>query len=315
MAKTTTRKITEIRSVQVLRKLPQFLRDTFKSILFDYTPHQTFHYLLSTPFKRQKAKTFDDEHPCVFVLSTGRVGTQTLSSLFQFARNVFAYHEPKPSLYGLSQLAYEFSDNAIVSKVLLEAFVTSRQETMRYSLSCNRGYIEASPQATFLAPLILNAIPETRFIHIVRDPRHVVRSAMRRKWYDGNPADRTRIAPNPDSKESIPWDNYSPFQKNLWLWAETNKWILDFASTLPERRMLMIRGEDVFSAQQEAMYKLFSFIGSPVPSKHLIASVIDKRLNMQTTGTFPEVNDWPDALRSDLVNIGGEIADMLGYHI
>ena len=150
---------------------------------------------------------------------------------------------------------------------------------------------------------------------MVRDPKYVVRSAMRRNWYERDVDDRTRIIPLAHSKFSEDWENYDSFKKNVWLWAETNKWISDFASALPENRMLMIRAEDVFSAQEEAIYKLFSFIESPVPKKKKIMSVIGKRLNMQETGTFPEVNDWTETMLNDFRNIGGKIADMLGYDI
>lgn len=66
----------------------------------------------------EKLHEFNDKNVCMFVLSTGRVGTATLAALLGMAKNVFTYHEPRPLLYGLSKFSYEYSDNADVSKVL-----------------------------------------------------------------------------------------------------------------------------------------------------------------------------------------------------
>lgn len=282
------------------------------NLLLDRSPRYTLYLIRKRYLKQERLQDFDEKHPCVFVLSTGRVGTQTLSSLFKLAKNVFAYHEPEPLLYGLSKLAYE-NNNKIVRKILIEAFLALRKEKIEYSLYSKRGYVETSPHATFLAPIILEAIPNARFIHVVRAPRYVIRSGMRRKWYNGNSADKNRIVPNPESEEGKRWESYSPFQKNSWLWAETNKWILEFSSSLPADRIILVRSEDIFTANEEIIKKLFSFINSPMPSKRKIKHVLNKNLNIQRSGIFPEVSDWSDKMHSELFSIAGETAGILGY--
>ena len=282
------------------------------NLLLDRSPRYTLYLIRKRYLKQERLQDFDEKHPCVFVLSTGRVGTQTLSSLFKLAKNVFAYHEPEPLLYGLSKLAYE-NNNKIVRKILIEAFLALRKEKIEYSLYSKRGYVETSPHATFLAPIILEAIPNARFIHVVRAPRYVIRSGMRRKWYNGNSADKNRIVPNPESEEGKRRESYSPFQKNSWLWAETNKWILEFSSSLPADRIILVRSEDIFTANEEIIKKLFSFINSPMPSKRKIKHVLNKNLNIQRSGIFPEVSDWSDKMHSELFSIAGETAGILGY--
>jgi len=283
--------------------------------LVDKSPRQLLHYLRRRLTKQEQLQSFDDKHPCVFVLSTGRAGTQTLAALFGLATNVFAYHEPGPQLYGLSKLSYEYSDDIHIREVLREAFLVARKEEMDYSLYCGKGYIETSPQVTFLAPVILEAISDVRFIHLVRDPRDVVRSGMRRKWYNGHPADRTRVAPPPDSEAGRQWEVYNPFQKNLWLWAETNRWIIEFSSSLSADRMLLVHSEDLFAAREDTMRNQFTFIGAPVPSKRKILRVLGKKLNVQKTGRFPEPPSWSEEMRSDLLTIAGETARELGYEL
>jgi hypothetical protein len=252
------------------------------------------------------------------MLSTGRTGTETLAALYQLAANVFAYHEPNPELTALSKLAYQlgekyFEDDSVGS-IFREAFLTSRRPLLNYSLDCRRGYVETTPQNTFLAPVIVDAMPGVKFVHLVRDPRYVVRSAMRRKWYDGNSNDDTRILPRSTSDANQQWAKYSAFQKNLWLWAETNRWILELSSRLPDR-VLRIQAEMLFEADEATIAKLYAFINSPMPSQGRIRRVLSKRLNAQKVGVFPDSADWSEAMVNDLHAFTGETAAALGYQL
>jgi len=138
---------------------------------------------------------------------------------------------------------------------------------------------------------------------------------MRRKWYNGHPADKTRIVPRPDSEPGQQWEAYNAFQKNLWLWAETNRWILEFSSSLPADRILLVHSEDVFAACEETLRKLFTFIGASMPSKRKIMRVLRKKLNVQEPGTFPEPTNWSETMYSDLLEIAGKTARALGYEL
>ena len=275
---------------------------------------QIYFYLRRKILDHSRLKTFDDEHRCVFVLSTGRVGTQTLASLLRLGREVYAYHEPKPYLYALSKLSYQYWTNPAALEILNEAFLIARHKKLDYALSCDKGYVETSPQVTFLAPAILAAVPSVRFIHLVRDPRNVVRSCMRRHWYDGSSYDKTRISPHPDSLVGQQWRDYDVFQKNLWLWTETNRWILDFSMDLRER-VLLIQAESIFNASKKTLEDLFDFVGIAMPSEWKIQRVLYKKLNAQKRGTFPQISEWSAEMYSDLIAIAGDIAGQLGYDL
>ena len=282
-------------------------------LLLDQSPRQVWRFLVRKLQLRKPLKTFDDQHPCVFVLSTGRTGTETIAALFTLAKNVISLHEPSPSLYEMSRLAYEYSGDAAALKLLSVSFQSLRGELLNTSLSYGLGYVESSPQVTFLAPAILERYPMARFIHLVRDPRDVVRSGMRRKWYDGHPSDGSRIVPVHNPRDVQKWNEYSPFQKNLWLWTETNRWILEFTSRLPRGTVLRVRSEDVFCGNEEAMRELFHFIGSSLPPKQKISRLLNKKLNAQTSGQFPASKLWSDEQKKDLLRIAGDTALDLGY--
>jgi len=258
---------------------------------------------------------FDNSHPCVFVLSTGRVGTQTLAALYDLPKNVISYHEPQPKIYGLSKLSYSQQNSTLAQKILQEAFWTARYVLLYYSLDRHKGYIETSPQVTFLAPVIYQAIPTAKFIHVVRDPRLVVHSGMRRKWYGGHHMDGSRITPMPDMEHHNLWQRFSPFQKNLWLWNETNRWISCFLTKVPSHSQLLIHAEDIFDASSNMHEQLFAFINAPFPPRRKIDRILGKRLNAQRIGDFPQPEQWDSRSIELLENMCGETANQLGYVI
>ncbi len=176
--------------------------------------------------RRNLCNDFDEKKPCIFVLSTGRVGSETLSALLALNSNIVSFHEPKPSLYKMSKVSYE-NNNPACANVIDAAFLSLRSDLFQYALKQSKGYIETSPQVTFLAPAIYRVMPNAKFIHLVRHPADVVRSGMRRKWYAGNSADTTRIVPGRSCAFTKNWSKLSSFTKNVWLWAETNQ--LQFA--------------------------------------------------------------------------------------
>jgi hypothetical protein len=285
------------------------------SRLLDRSPRQVYQYINRRLRGLERLGAFSEEHPCVFVLSTGRVGTKTLAALLRLAPNLFVYHEPVPKLFGLSALAYRHFDDLPARKMLLVAFGETRGTLLNYSLACSRGYVETGPHVTFLAPTIVEAVPGVKFIHLVRDPRQVVRSAMRREWYDGHKYDRTRIMPRPNSDLSRRWSSFDAFQKSAWLWAETNRWIMEFASTLPDDRTMLVRAEDIFSQVTRTIDDLFEFVSAPLPSSRKIERVLAGRLNQQERGAFPRPTNWTDEMNEDLSRLAGEVAREIGYDI
>jgi hypothetical protein len=220
-------------------------------------------------------------------------------------------------MFGLSHVAYQLrsqvKQNNNVELALREGFLTARQKLMEYSLKFGRGYVETGPHATFLAPLILRCVLNVKFIHLVRDPKKFTRSGMRRKWYEGHQYDRWRIKPDPDSAFGKRWEGFSPLEKNLWLWAETNRYASDFFKTLPPGRGLQVHSEKVFAADSETMRRVFNFIGSNPPSERKIKRILGRQLNEQTDGTFKEPENWLAELDKDLAQFVMEIAARLGY--
>jgi hypothetical protein len=285
--------------VDPMNQIQEFLNSAL-----DRSPRMLYYILRSKLLKSKSLENFDDQHPCLFVLSTGRVGTETLANLFALEKSMFSYHELHPKLFSLSKLSYDMADkyaiDKSIKKVFQAGFMTSREELLNYSLFCDRGYIETSPQCTFLAQIILDSIPNVKFIHLVRNPLDVVRSGMRRGWYDGHAFDSMRITPLLGTKFDKLWKSFDPFHKNLWLWAETNRWILEFSKNLSSDNYLQIKSESIFQKDMTTISQLYKYINKTTPAERRIESVINKKINMQRTGEFQFPVNFKESLEENL---------------
>lgn len=249
-----------------------------------------------------------------FCLSTGRTGTTTLANILSISSKLIAFHEPKPYLYGMSCALYQNSELSN-TKFAEQAFLAVRAEKLKIAELAEKKYVETSPQVTFLAPIIASAIPRSKFVHIVRHPADVVRSGMRRKWYDGHSADNTRITPIKGTKDADMWDQWSTFEKNCWLWNETNKWIINFSNTIEDERFYLIKAEDIYSENQIELQGLYKFLSIPPISTKIIKKILFKKLNQQKTGDFPLYVSWTKDQKQVFRNLVGPTAEHFGYQL
>lgn len=249
----------------------------------------------------------------VFFLSTGRVGTKTLAALLSHSHGALATHEPEPAMFELSSLAYANGDEyRSVSRVLDAAVLACRGPLVDLADEAGRRFVETSPQATFLAPNIAAVWPEARFVAVVRHPAAVVRSGMRRSWYAGHSHDHVRLVPR-DGRQLAEFSTWSALEKNCWLWAATNHWILDFARS-SHGAVEVLKSEDLLSDATGAS-ALFEVLGLDPPSERAIARLLRKRMNSQQTGDFPPWSGWSDDDRRTLEKVTGDIAAELGYEL
>jgi len=187
-----------------------------------------------------------------------------------------------------------------IKQVFQTAFLSSRKEIIDYSLSCRRGFIETGPDCTFLCQIIYDLIPNVKFVHLVRDHFDVVRSGMRRGWYAGHKFDPSRITPLKGTQFYKVWENYTPLEKNLWLWAETNQRILNFAKGFPTDKYLLLHSEAMFQNKKTTLDSLYRFIGEIFPSERRIASILNKKLNKQHAGELDLSADYLSTVDKEL---------------
>jgi hypothetical protein len=115
----------------------------------------------------------------VFVLSTGRTGTMQLSAVLNLSPDIFAVHEPRPSLVKVAKDAYI---NGYPEDKWIDIVQSARDELIAYAHHKQKIYVETNNRLTFLAKALSKAFPKSKFIHLHRHPYEVIRSGMRRGW-------------------------------------------------------------------------------------------------------------------------------------
>ena len=253
---------------------------------------------------------------CVFMLSTGRTGTQTMARVLDLSPQVLAEHEPNPRLVKSSFNAYM----DIGSEGWLERWtdfaLAVRDDFVLEASAKGKVYVESNNRITYLAPAVFAAFPASKFVFSHRDPYQVILSGMKRGAYAGpNMAwNFARIRPRPGEEHSENWDALEPLEKEAWRWAQINRISIDLMKSLPEDRALELPAKRLFSGSNEMFKEMFDFIGVPCPALEDINRVMGKKMNAQAHFGGLEFS-W-DAEKYDLVRpFISSVATELGYEL
>jgi len=233
----------------------------------------------------------------IFVLSTGRCGTELLERLFKLIPGNYIYHEPKPELIYSSKLAHQLGSNGIEARKL--GFLSARYEILKKAYLHQKRYIETNHHLTFYADAISEILPKAKFIHLVRHPASFVRSGIRRNYYIHHDYDDGRIIPLPEYKISSDWEFFGQLKKISWLWNETNQHIEDFKTTIPSSRILTMKSEKLFE-YVDGFEQILTFLNMNVVSPGKISRLISRPRNIQYKGSFPRFSAWSEKQKSEL---------------
>ncbi len=267
-------------------------------------PHLSLQYAYETAWR---------EYPCVFVLSTGRGGTETLTALATLSPRIVASHEPRPRLIKASFDAYMEGGDLAGQAHWRDLVLASRDDLVWAATQHGKVYVETNNRLTYLAPILAEVFPASRFVHVYRDPYAFVRSAMRRRYYAGHNWDFARVRPRPDDPLSARWDTLPRVECCAWLWWRTNHDARTWMSTLPASRRLSLRSEDLFAGTPEALNALFGICDSDMPPADRVRDVLGAKLNAQLHGDFPTASDWSADDRERVWSYVGPLATELGY--
>jgi len=198
--------------------------------------------------------------PVALVLSSGRTGTQFLARYFDANyEGVVARHEPPPSrslrLVGHAYLA------GAVSRETLAGFVRRKR---RRALSAMTGtlYLEANPYLACTIDVLAEAWPEAVVIHLVRDPREHVRSAINNGFASGLKGFANRRVPfwYPDVARLLALDpSASDVARAAGQWALVNRRLRDQGRVHPAYHVL--RYEDLFDEERSGLRALCEILG------------------------------------------------------
>jgi len=225
-------------------------------------------------FKNLPNKIFNDAE-IIFVLSTGRCGTELLTKILNSSSGIQAYHNPPPELIYPSRIVYQKNQDAF-EEIKMGVFM-SRYDIVEKTYLRGKKYVETNCKITFFAPQIKSLFKKAKFIHLIREPVGFVNSAIRRGYYQSESADRGHIFPK-DRVMKEKWHKMSLVEKITWNWLETNNYIESFKKTLDEEDYITIYSSDLFS-KIETSKKIINFCKGQIPNDKKLSKIIKVKYN------------------------------------
>ena len=241
---------------------------------------------------------FSEMNP-VFVVSTGRAGSELLVRLLGESKIGTVYHEPRPRMFYGSKLLFETKQD-IQSKQI--AYLNARYDLLKKAYLEESRFIETNNRNTFFISALNKLFPKAKFIHLVRHPGDFVRSGIRRKYYSGNENDDSRIKPQENEKAFSDWNGFNEIEKIGWLWNATNSFIEKEKTDLDVENILFIKSEDLF-LNPDTYNEICSFLNHPLLSIKKISNIIKRPINKQKQSSYPRWEEWSENDKSKLIKI------------
>jgi hypothetical protein len=279
-----------------------------------------------------------------FVIGHPRGGTHFVSHLLGMAGPVVAIHEHLHSLTGFDILAlarayYERAAEAAAVREMVRMYRLRPQ----VPIDCN--FLLA-----WILPAILEEHPDAKILHLVREPRHNIRSCFNYLDCYGDFFEqletrarfiRWTVTSNkawlylvmreisrfmPDIRGVDDWARLDRFEKNCHFWAEAHRLVLAHAAPRPGKYM-RVRLEDLGSST-DAMLAVLDFLEQRPPPLDRLQRLTSSRINSHNDALWtaitrikhetaspllPEVDLWNEAMRQTSTRICGDVARQLGY--
>ena len=253
----------------------------------------------------------------LFVVSTGRTGTQWLANTFA-AAGADAYHERGPR-------AFRLVSNAYAAGKLSAARASWFLQRWRGDVHAlqHTPYFEASVFLCGLVAPILATFHDAEVVQVVRNPLTFAQSAMNWGQYRlaGRPLNLIPFR-RPAPPQYDPWSPTTrarwvatdQFGRLCWAWTAMNRTIREQGAASP--RFSTLRYEDLVSPDHghETLGSMFARVGL-TPGDHVVAQRLATRDNESTTGSFPPWNQWSVQRLNRLVEVCGAEAQHYGYDL
>ena len=160
---------------------------------------------------------------CMFVLSSGRTGTHTVAGILDTSPHIAAHHEAHPRLVKAS-FDYHMAGGPAADDRdrWLELVLAARDDLVLNASRRGRIYAETSNRLTYLADLLREAFPASRFVFLHRHPFDVIVSGLRRGGititHGTSPASCPASETRPRSDGGL-----TQAERIAWYWARVNE--------------------------------------------------------------------------------------------
>lgn len=205
-----------------------------------------------TPNCARGSRLTDVGQKPVFILSSGRSGSEAIARSLNHDSRCSAHHEPHPQLIRISTDVAKQAMSVADAMLELRAIYDARR------IQDGQVYFESDQKLFNLVPSLLQLMPEARFVHLIRDGREFVASALHRGWYSPTDLNDTLYSHELDKRWSIyrlrgdllpdpvtRWAKMDTFERLCWYWGFVNQVIQEALDNLPLDRRALVRLNDL----------------------------------------------------------------------
>ena len=250
-----------------------------------------------------------NQHRLLFVMGSGRSGTQLIANLLDASGKSVVFHEPN------------FMEDVGTMDMLRRDPVQAVRywqefrcvELYRRWKSAPEGmmYGEVNGTIRYQVQAIKQLFPEAKMVLMTRDGRGVVRSVMGwRQFYGPRSKGAFALAPLPGDPFELEWPNMNRFERICWGWQDTYELLMRH---IPSTHWLTLEQStsdfDYFDRQFTQNVSLS--ISHELWHQH----TTQKSRNATKEYSFPAWDQWTDAQKLAFNRICGPTMRKLGYSI
>jgi len=249
-----------------------------------------------------------------FILSSGRTSTKFLAHYLDANYDgVIARHEPPPArllrLAAHARLSGRLSDAALLRLLRRKR----RLHVEPLAASGARLYVESNPFLATAADLLRTAFDEPLLVHVVRDPRDFVRSALNHGFASGWKALANRWLPFafPDVAAALGLGTpLTPVERVAALWRLVDRRLT--AQAAAGASYFRVHYEALFDAEHSGLRALCKGLGLDYRDSDLRVSP-EQRINPGRLDVMPHWREWSAETSRQVWRLCGEDMARYGY--
>lgn len=254
-------------------------------------------------------------HATCFVVSTGRTGTLALSEyLGQGFSDVSSFHEPTPS--AVLRLTANLRASGRLPSGATETLLRWSRRRLVDSIRSGT-YVEVNPYLWALVEVLPKVFHRPILVHIVRDPRTYVPSALNSgalhglKWLASRTIPYWFVRPGQIDATLRGGEPMSNIERFSWGWTLANREISSHANRFSSRYH-RVRFEDLFAPDASGLRRLGRDLGlREVPGQ--LRQLVRQRRNASRYATTLPWAQWPARDRAALYRHCFPLATDYGY--
>ena len=225
-----------------------------------------------------------------FCQNSGGCGSMYIIELYKKNHVANCFHEKNPDLDELGISYYE----GTVSKIRLKSLIIhSRKEV----------FFEASNRLFAMTKILKSSFPDSRFIHLHRDPRELIPSSLSKPYEMSWESGRKRYT----STQLCGPANTTVLERTCNYWANYNQRILD---DLKGEDYLSLKFSDLIAGNIDALEE---FIGVKLSIRKL--PPVNANKPVREAGLYPSFENWNKNDQKILLSICGQTMKSLGYKL